>query len=638
MIHPLNVLVVEDNPRDAEMLARELKRSGFNCNSTRAETEEQFLAALKESPDLILSDFSLPQFNGLQAFLLMQQSGKEIPFILISGTVGEDVAVEAMRLGVADYLLKDRLERLGSAVTRALELSRMRAMHSEAQTKLRIQERAIQAASQGIIITDALQTNCPIIYANHGFELISGYSVADSIGKNCHFLQGIDTDAKAIDSIRDAIADESAVSVEMLNYRKDGSAFWNKFSITPVRNDAGIVTHFVGVQIDVTAQRSMEEQLRQSQKMDAIGQLSGEIAHEFNNLLTVISGYTELLLAPVTETESSWKYLTEIQTASDRAAYLTRRLLAFGHRDVRTPESINLNFAVTDTAKFISRLLGDEFEVDVVLYQNLGQTWADLGQVSQVLINLVLNARDSMDSNGRITIRTDRLILKEPRMTRSGKRAAGNYVLLSVTDTGCGMNHSVVDRIFEPFFTTKSAGRGTGLGLSIVQGIVSQSEGFIDVVSVEGEGSTFHIALPEFVQQTKGLQAPCDTQVTRTGNATILLVEDDASLRRLAEILLASYGYSVLLAADGNEAIRIVAECDCPIDLMITDVVMPGMNGQELAEQITEKIPGIRVLFMSGNIPSEEVRASFMNPEISFLKKPFALNNLALKVKEVLAS
>ncbi len=348
-----------------------------------------------------------------------------------------------------------------------------------AEILLRVRDRAIEAATQGIIICDAVRPDCPIIYVNRGFESITGYSAAEAYGRNCRFLQGEKTDDKAVAKIREAIANSSPVTVELLNYRKDGKPFWNKMSITPVIDETGLLTHFVGIQSDVTAQRITEEQLRQSQKMDAVGQLAGGVAHDFNNLLTVIDGYAGLLIAALAPTDPTWEFLKEIQVATARAADLTNRLLAFSHREIRTPESLDLNEAVSETIKLLRRLLGEEIELDVLLNPELSHVWADRSQITQVLMNLVINARDSILSVGQISVHTKNLRITEPKLIMGVPVQPGDFVVLSVADTGCGMPPSILERIFEPFFTTKPVGKGTGLGLAIVHATVTQSQGYV---------------------------------------------------------------------------------------------------------------------------------------------------------------
>lgn len=324
--------------------------------------------------------------------------------------------------------------------------------------------------------------------------------------------------------------------------------------------------------------------------------------------------------------------------AGVRAADLTKRLLAFGHQDIGTPESLNLNEAVTETVKLLGRLLGEDITIDVQLDPDLRYVWADRGQISQVLMNLAINARDAMQGSGRVSIHTENLRIAEATCDLQTKLESGDYVMLKVTDTGCGMPTNLLQRIFEPFFTTKAVGRGTGLGLAIVHGIVTQNQGIIDVTSSIGVGTQFRVVFPALLQPAAVRQPSSDRDLARSESETILIVEDDSALQRLAHLMLVNHGYNVLLAADGPDALRLISDYRGSIQLIITDMVMPGMSGQELANQVVKLQPTIRILFMSGYVPDNESREHFLRPEVSFLQKPFTVRSLALKVREVLDS
>ena len=524
----------------------------------------------------------------------------------------------------------------GDVVSRVVVVVMDITERKQTEVLLRMQERAIQATTQGIVIADSSQPDCPIIFANTGFESITGYSAAEAIGRNCRFLQGRDTGKSEVASLRDAILEERPITVELLNYRKDGTAFWNEISITPVRDASGRVTQIVGVQSDVTARRCTEEQLRQSQKMEAVGQLAGGVAHDFNNLLTIIDGYTGMLLDAITPADRSWEFLQEIQTASARAADLTRRLLTFGRRQIRNPEPLDLNSVVGETIKLLGRLLGDNVELDVLLDPHLKWVWADRGQISQILLNLAINARDSMPGGGLLSVRTENLELTESRVVSGARIEPGHYTVLNVTDTGCGMAAEVLARVFEPFFTTKPVGKGTGLGLATVHGIVLQMEGGIEILSKVGTGTSFRVYLPGLPPTYDSDSASSESQEAERSSETILLVEDDEALRKMTHLMLASHGYIVLEAAGGRAALQVFSEFAQSIQILITDMVMPGMNGLELAEQVVARKPSIRVMFMSGYVADNESRDHFLRPEVCFLHKPFFVSDLLLKVREVL--
>lgn len=415
--------------------------------------------------------------------------------------------------------------------------------------------------------------------------------------------------------------------------------FWNELSITPVRDPDGRLVHFVGIQTDVTARRILEDQLRQAQKMEAVGQLAGGVAHDFNNLLTIIDGYAGMLLDAITPADHSWEFLEEIRIASERAADLTRRLLTFGRRQIRNPEPLDLNSVVGETIKLLGRLLGDDVELDVLLDPHLKWVWSDRGQISQILLNLAINARDSMPGGGLLSVRTENLELTESRVVSETRIEPGHYIVLSVTDTGCGMAAEVLARVFEPFFTTKPIGKGTGLGLASVHGIIMQMEGGIEILSKVGTGTSFRVylpGLPPTFDSDDSDSASSESQEAESCSETILLVEDDHALRKVTHLMLASHGYIVLEAADGRAALQVFSELAQSIQLLITDMVMPGMNGLELAEQVVARKPSIRVMFMSGYVADHKSRDHFLRPEVCFLQKPFSASDLLVKVKEVL--
>jgi signal transduction histidine kinase len=309
-------------------------------------------------------------------------------------------------------------------------------------------------------------------------------------------LQGKETDPAATESIRSALHEVRPITIELMNYRKDGTPFWNKVSITPVRDESGRLTHFVGIQVDVTETRNTREQLRQSQKMDAIGRLAGGLAHDFNNLLAVIDSFAEMLLENHVDSEPARSFVQQIQSTSVLGANLTQQLLAFGRRQTRSPEALDFNVVVRETIQMLRRLLGNEIDLELSLAPDLKWVFADRSQMTQLLINLTINARDAMSGRGQLSVRTESVIITTPHLVYGYRLEPGEYAYLEVTDTGCGMTADILDQIFEPLFTTKPIGQGTGLGLSTVYGIITQSGGGIEVDSSVGTGTTFGIYLP----------------------------------------------------------------------------------------------------------------------------------------------
>ncbi|AWM39442.1 Blue-light-activated protein [Gemmata obscuriglobus] len=504
-----------------------------------------------------------------------------------------------------------------------------------AEEALRQRDRAIHAVTQGIVITDARRPGHPIVFVSPGFERLTGYSAAEALGRNCRFLQGKDTDPAAVDRLRDALRDERACTVELLNYRKDGTAFWNELSLSPVRDGGDRVTQFVGVLTDVTQRRALEEQFRQAQKMEAIGQLAGGIAHDFNNLLTVINGFSELTLRQLPTDDPCQPLVTEIRDAGERATRLTRKLLTFSRKEVVEPVVLDLNATVDGARGMLRWLLGEGVRLVVKSDPRLDRVRADAGHVEQVILNLAVNARDAMPHGGTLTVGTANVTSDGP--SGPGRVPAGRYVRLSVADTGVGMTEEIQAKIFEPFFTTKAIGQGTGLGLSTVYGIVQQTGGHIRVTSAPGRGATFEVYFPSAGRDPADAQAAHAAEPGGpTGRGTVLVVEDDDRVRRLARIALQRFGYTVLDAPSAEEALRVCERPEPPIDLLLTDVVMPGMGGRELAEVVARLRPGIKVLYVSGYADDAVVRHGVLRAEVAFLQKPFTPAALAEKVRSVL--
>ena len=888
---PIKILVVEDDPVDTKLLLRILADAVIVSKVVRVETETEYRRELSTEPDVILCDCNLPQFDAMRALEIRREIGPAIPFLIVSGSIGEETAVEAIKRGATDYLLKDRLGRLGSAITHALEQRKLRdglrdgqrqalealrrneeqfrgafddtgvamvltdidnrfvrvnaafgAMfgyaaadmidmtmagvthpddvaaslanresllagertffqiekryrHRDGRTmwgltnvslirdsaglpvqyvgqvqditdrkraedavrageerfrafmdnsplvvlikdaagrylyanptwrrqfdsepvdwlgktdydfwpqasadlfrasdeeclnrnvvvqteesartaggqtqtwlvmkfplqdgadrrigvmawdisdrkrteeELQLRDRAIRATTQGIVITDPTRTDNPIVYVSPAFEVMSGYSSAEMIGWNCRRLQGPLSDPAAVHRIRESLRAQRCDTIEILNYRKDGTTFWNELSISPVRDAQGRLTHFVGMQSDVTGRKLLESQYQQSQKMEAIGQLAGGIAHDFNNLLTIINGYSELLLQDLRPGDPTRDLLVEIHKAGTRSAGLTRQLLAFSRQQVLTPRLLDLNEIAEETEKMLRRVIGEDILLVTSLAPDLDMVKADAGQIEQVLLNLAVNARDAMPKGGRLLIETRNVELDPAYALANPEVAPGRYVLLAISDTGTGMSPEVKAKIFEPFFTTKGPGQGTGLGLATVYGIVRQSAGHLEVFSAVGSGTCFQIYLPRVEGAPAEKPKKSGLQLPPRGTETILLVEDEDGVRALTRHVLSSCGYTVLDVVDGYEALALAGSLTGTIDLLITDVVMPGLGGPEVAEQISRRFPGIRILFVSGYTDDAVIRHGLSEQGVNFLQKPFSPPELAAKVRDVL--
>ncbi|MFC1494566.1 ATP-binding protein [Thermodesulfobacteriota bacterium] len=405
----------------------------------------------------------------------------------------------------------------------------------------------------------------------------------------------------------------------------------------PLLNDNGSMYAVLGISIDITKQKKLEDQLQQAQKMEAIGTLSGGIAHDFNNLLTTILGNSDFIMADLKREDPLYEDMEEIKRAAERGSNLTRQLLAFSRKQITQPSILDFNELLTDIEKMLRRLIGEDVEMQIIPSSELWLIKVDLGQMEQVIMNLVVNAKDAMPKGGKLTIETSNEDLGKNFFHEHGFAGQpGAYVRLSVTDNGIGMDKEIEERIFEPFYTTKETGKGTGLGLSTVYGIIKQNNGYILVDTTPEEGCTFDIYLPktkEDMVSEKKEQPPVTKLI---GSETVLFVEDDNSVRKLGRSVLKKKGYKVLVAEDGKDALRVSNAHDGSIDLLITDVVMPKIGGKELSERLQPLFPDIKVIFMSGYTDDAIVHHGILDSEVNFLEKPFTPEGLAKKTREIL--
>jgi PAS domain S-box-containing protein len=892
---PISVLIVEDMPDDAELMILRLSEEGFLMDWQRVDNEPDYLAALTATPDLILADWSLPQFSGLRALQLLQERSLDIPFIIVSGSIGEEIAVDAIHKGAYDYVLKGRLGRLGQAVRHALEDKRLRDERKWAEEELRESEdryRDLVEHSHDLLCTHDLEGK--LLSVNPAALRISGYSKDELLGINFRdflapevrgqfgnylteiqakgaasgvmlvqtkggekrlweyhntlrtegvaapIVRGMARDIterkRAEEALRKSeerfrelydnapvgyfeydhqgrITNVNRTELEMLGYtldemigqpvwkfiveeettrqqilaklagtmpsargfernykkkdgtvlpvsiedrilrdpqgritgirctiqditdrkkaeeairsseekyrtileniedgyyevdiagnftffndsmcqiygysreelmgmndrqytdqenakklfqtfnkvyrtgepsrefdweiiRKDGTKRSIEASVSLIKDSSGQTIGFRGIVRDITERKrseeekaSLQDQLRQSQKIEAIGRLAGGIAHDFNNLLTVIRGYSQLSLHELKEDVPLRGNIEEIKRAAERAAELTQQLLAFSRRQILETKVLDLNAILRDLDKMLHRLIGEDIELVTVLADDLGRVKTDPGWVEQIIMNLAVNARDAMPSVGKLTIETANVELDEAYALNHIAVTPGRYVMLSMSDTGVGMLPEIREKVFEPFFTTKEKGKGTGLGLSTVYGIVKQSGGNIWIYSEPGKGTTFKIYLPRVDDPLEEIIERVVKEELLLGSETILIVEDQEDVLKLAARILSKHGYTVIQTSSTSKALEICREQKKPIHLILTDVVMPQMSGRELIEQCRQMRADFKTLYMSGYTDNAITHHGILEPGIHFVQKPFTVDGLARKVREAL--
>jgi len=495
--------------------------------------------------------------------------------------------------------------------------------------------RAVEQSAENIFITDR---DGHIEYVNPAFEELTEYTSAEVIGKTPRILKSGQQDREFYGELWETILSGKVFRGTLINRKKSGKLYHEEKVITPVKDGEGSITNFVWTGKDITDRMELEERLLQAQKLEAIGRLAGGVAHDFNNLLTAVIGYGQLLATRLGNDEQLCRMAKEIIKGGQRGAALARQLLAFSRRQILQPRVIDLNAVILNVRDMLERLIPENIELVTQLGATIGRVKADPGQIEQVILNLVINARDAMPAGGTLTIETDGVDLDDNYESPHLVRRRGHYVMISVSDTGIGMDQETQSHVFEPFFTTKDQG-GSGLGLATVYGIVNQSGGSVWLHSELGHGSTFKVYLPRVEEPAEDLPAEGQPDACPTGFETVLLVEDNAQVRALAAEILRAQGYNVLQASGGEEALRIArGKSRNEIDLLVTDVVMPQMSGPELAVQLASAGHHTKVLYMSGYTDNWIVHHGVSQGETSFLQKPFTPGLLASKVRDVLDS
>jgi PAS domain S-box-containing protein len=628
---PLQILLLEDVAMDAELVEFELERAGVAASVRRVDSREGFVQALAEfRPDVILSDFSLPQFDGMRALELARAWEKSVPFIVVTGSINEETAVQCMKAGATDYVLKSNLARIGPAIGSALERERERGESARAQAALRRSEADLRTifdnTSQALILLDPEgRVRLYNSAAARSEERLDGRI---GIGTRATDLRLVSEEGLRRALPGERFSEEAAPG--------DGTARFD-VSYAPVCDDQDSVIGVCVSAVDITERRRMDEHLRRAERMQATGRLAGGVAHEVNNMMTAILGFGDFLLRSFPESDGRAADVEEILKAARRAADVTRQLLAFSRQQVLHPRTIDLNLVIHDLLPMLQRSVAEQHELAARLAPEACCCHADPGQIEQVLLNLVLNARDAMPGGGRITVQTSRqsfdadYAARHPDLMIPG----GEFIMMSVSDTGAGMDPATMHRIFEPFFTTKPVGQGTGLGLSTAYGIIKQSNGFIFAYSEPGQGTVFKAYLPRAQAPAERPSGP-RLMPARGGTETILLVEDEPVVRSLIARALRGYGYTILEAANGREALESYRQHGVAIALVVTDVAMPEMGGRELAARLRDLAPELPVLFISGYTGEEVIERGLLPSGVPFESKPFSPESLADRLRHLL--
>lgn len=631
---PLRALIIEDSETDAELLLLALARADHDVVSVRVQTAAALRQALLSEWDVALSDYSMPGFGAIEALRIIRETGQDLPFIIISGTIGEETAVLALQAGADDFLVKGALGRLSSAIERSRRAQRARAAQHVAERALRESEeryrRIVETTNEGVW---QLDEKTRTTFVNERMATLLGYTPEQLLGVS--MLEFVHEDSRSAVKAGITSRGRSASSqLEARFVRSDGKDLWALLDSTPIFEGSGYAGALAMV-MDVSQRKRLEDQLRQAQKMEAIGNLAGGVAHDFNNILSVILGYAEMILEGLKPGDPLRDDLEELNRASERARDLTAQLLAFSRRQILEPRTLDLNRVLSGLESMLRRLLREDIELSFLTSQDIGTVRADSGQIEQIVINLLVNARDAIHDGGKISIETGNVDLDAEYAAAHHDVTPGRYVMLAVSDTGVGMDATVQERIFEPFFTTKEQDHGTGLGLATVFGIVKQSGGHIWVYSELGEGSTFKIYFPRTQGQVDTAPTP-QTPTTLHGTETILIVEDQDQLRTMMRVALRRHGYNVLDAPNAGEALLVCEKYAAKIHLLLTDVVMPRMSGRQLAERLAPLRPDMLVLYLSGYTENTIVHHGVLDAGVSFLQKPITPEVLARKVRQLL--
>ena len=633
----IHLLVVADSA-DSFCRLRDLlvQRTDGRVQADHARSPQEALVRIRTAEyDLVLCDSKSSDETSVSWINQLRKDDLQNQVIFLRDPL-DDTAIEALIQAAACDCppgCNGNRACIALPILSTIDLYRKQRRDRNSEEMLRKLRRTVEQSPDLVMITNASGV---LEYVNTAFETVTGYSREEVIGQTLGILKSEQQAGELYEEMWNTVLSGNTFRGIVINRKKNGETITIEKAITPLRNVEGQITHFISTGRDITDQRRLESALQQAQKMDAIGRLAGGVAHDFNNLLMVISAYAELMLDSLTAEHPLRQNVGEIITAARRAADLTRQLLAFGRKQMQSLQLLDLNKVIHEINKMLPRLIGEDVQLLFVPAEDLGKVKADPVQIEQVLMNLAANARDAMPRGGKLTIETANLRLDQVYVERHSIVPPGDYVMLALTDSGEGIAPEHLAHIFEPFYTTKEAGKGTGLGLATVYGIVKQSGGFIWVYSEPGLGTTFKVYLPRVQAAEEEIAAAKVAGKPLQGCETLLLVEDEAPIRQPAREFLTRHGYTVLEATDGENALHVSREYCGPIDLLISDVVMPRMSGPRLAEQLAAERPKMKVLFVSGYAEHTVLRHGKIDVTTHFLQKPFSLKMLAGKVREVL--
>ncbi len=623
----LTILYVEDDAEARKQLGHFLEHRVKTLF-----TAENGAAGLnvfqKEHPDIVITDIQMPVMDGLTMAHEIRKQDKTTPIIVTTAFEQTDYLMRAINIGVDKYVAKpvctDRM------LTAVLECAR--SLRSERQVKLGAM--VFNGSQEAIVITDPSSI---IISVNPAFTQITGYTEEEAVGHTPKLIASGKQNRAFYHNMWRQIQAKGHWQGLLWNKRKDGTVFPSWLSISTLTDAHGRVTQRIGIFSDTSEQLHLEEQLRHAQKMDAIGQFAGGVAHDFNNILMVIIGYCDILKLSMEDDNPLRIDVDQISIAANRATTLTGGLLAFGRKQIMSPKTTDLNQLVSDSSKFLRRVIGEDIFLKTIFREKSIHVCVDNGQIMQVMMNLAANARDAMGKGGLLSIETSVIDIDESFVHTHGYGAPGKYALLSVSDTGRGMDDITRQKIFEPFFTTKKTGKGTGLGMSIVYGIIKQHNGYISVYSEPEKGSTFRLYFP-VVSEKPLLSEEIVAQPIPGGSETILVVEDDPDVRKFEISILEQFGYTIIAAEDGQDAVTRFTAHQKDIALVITDIIMPKKGGRQAYDEIRKLRPDIKALFTSG-YPVEIVRSrGEITPETEIIAKPVSASELLHKIREILDS